>query len=262
MDILKRTSLYVPAAAFLIAACTMAGGGIDLPDTGSFSSVSSTSSPSSTSSTSSFDPLVALSLQEPPAGEVLLDVPFTAQAPHGNWDPPFDEACEEASLLMVQALYDQAVLSPDVAAQKIDALVAWETERAYAVDITAAQTAEIASAYFGSAAIVYTDDVVTSENIRRLLGDGYPVIIPAAGHMLGNPYYSGDGPPYHMLVITGWKPSGLFRSAHFITNDPGTRRGEGYAYDEETIMEAIHDWTGSKETVREGRKAMVVLEKT
>jgi hypothetical protein len=71
--------------------------------------------------------------------------------------------------------------------------------------------------------------------------------------MLGNPYFSGDGPPYHMLVLTGYK------RGKFITNDPGTRRGEGYMYKEDVIMNAIHDWAGSKETIRDGEKAMMVV---
>ena len=32
--------------------------------------------------------------------EINLPVPFTPQAPHANWELPYQEACEEAAVLM------------------------------------------------------------------------------------------------------------------------------------------------------------------
>jgi len=69
-----------------------------------------------------------------------------------------------------------------------------------------------------------------------------------------NPYFSGEGPWYHMLVLTGY---GWW---DFITNDPGTRRGAGYEYRFSTLLNAIHDWTGIKEEIRKGRSAVLVLD--
>ncbi|KKT72621.1 MAG: hypothetical protein UW70_C0105G0004 [Candidatus Peregrinibacteria bacterium GW2011_GWA2_44_7] len=80
------------------------------------------------------------------------------------------------------------------------------------------------------------------------------MIIPAAGEILANPNYTGSGPPYHMIVLIGFNDSG------FISHDPGTSFGASYEYSYETIENAIHDWTGSKSTVEEGRKAIVVLQ--
>ena len=37
---------------------------------------------------------------------INLDVPFTAQAPTANWEQPFQDACEEASILMVDYYYN------------------------------------------------------------------------------------------------------------------------------------------------------------
>src|SRR5512133_656297 len=37
--------------------------------------------------------------------EKHLLVPFMVQAPNANWDMPYQEACEEASLLMVAGYY-------------------------------------------------------------------------------------------------------------------------------------------------------------
>ena len=47
---------------------------------------------------------------------------------------------------------------------------------------------------------------------------GVPVLLPAAGRLLRNPYFSGQGPLYHMLVVKGYT-----RDGKIITDDPGTR---------------------------------------
>ena len=48
---------------------------------------------------------------EPLPPSVSISVPFAAQAPRGEWRAPWDEACEEASVLMVMAwLWQEHVL--------------------------------------------------------------------------------------------------------------------------------------------------------
>ncbi|TSC79617.1 MAG: Uncharacterized protein G01um101425_548 [Candidatus Peregrinibacteria bacterium Gr01-1014_25] len=182
-----------------------------------------------------------------------LPVPFSPQAPFAVWDPLHEETCEEMSLIMVHHFLTGAPLTREDAEGELLAMVAWEMRNGYAVDVTIDELARIAKDYYGYDATVYRGGDVTLKNIRRLIADGSPVIVPAAGQMLGNPYFSGEGPPYHMLVLTG------FDATHIITNDPGTRRGEEYRYPHATVMDAIHDWTGDKETIREGERAMMVL---
>src|SRR3989344_4828168 len=46
------------------------------------------------------EPNSSSSPASPARAEVNLKVPFTSQAPTGNWDLPYQEACEEASALM------------------------------------------------------------------------------------------------------------------------------------------------------------------
>ncbi len=187
-----------------------------------------------------------------------LPVPFTSQAPFANWNDPYQEACEEAALLMVVHLLNGTALNPQIADREILDLVAWETENGYPQDVTAAQMAEIARSRFGLRSRVRTD--VSEESIKEELAEGNPVIIPAAGRDLGNPYFSGKGPWYHALVIIGFR-RGWTGRRYFIVNDPGTKRGKSYEYNVETLLNAIHDWTGVKEEIRNGPKVMVVLEK-
>lgn len=199
-----------------------------------------------------FDPLMSLHETDIPAS-ITLDVPFTPQAPFANWNPPYDEACEEASLLMAEYYLKDIPLTRSKADLEIIRQYEWQNDQGYLVDIDTLQLAEVAESFYGRRAKVYREDQVTIENIQRLLSGGYPVIIPAAGQMLGNPNFRGAGPPYHMLIITGYDENG------FITNDPGTRNGEDFRYSYETLMNAIHDWIGSKDSIRQGPKSMLVI---
>lgn len=203
--------------------------------------------------TSTFEPLE--SLAETPPTHASITVPFTPQAPFADWSDTYNEACEEASLIMIEYFYRGKALDANLANAEIIALIDWETNNNYAVDVKAEDLATIARAHFERLAKVYTGENVSVENIQKLIAAGYPVIIPAAGRMLGNPHYSGDGPPYHMLIISGYDDQG------FITQDPGTKAGQNYRYTYDTLMNAIHDWTGNQNSIRSGQKAMLIIGK-
>ena len=160
-------------------------------------------------------------------------------------------------MLMVIHYFNGKPLTPQIAENEIQDLVAWEHDHGYGDDLTAAQMAEVARSKFGLRARVRTD--VTEESIIEELAAGNPIVIPAAGRDLGNPYFSGEGPWYHALTIIGYKPG--WTGDYFITNDPGTKRGQQYTYRAQTLLDAIHDWTGVKEEIRSGKKAMVILER-
>jgi len=184
---------------------------------------------------------------------VLIRVPFTSQAPLANWDAMHEETCEEAAMLMVQRFWVGGTLSPQTAEDELQKIVAWETDHGYGYDVTMPQLLEVAKGYFGLSGHIDTN--VTEAHIKELLSQGYPIVIPAAGRELGNPYFSGEGPWYHALTIVGYDEK------NFITNDPGTKRGESYKYPYATLLSAIHDWTGVKEETNTGPKRMLVLSK-
>src|SRR3989344_371968 len=169
---------------------------------------------------------------------VNLAVPFQAQAPFGEWVMPYKEACEEASLIMVDYYLRGMSLSKQQMEDEIDDQVAWqETEFGGHFDLPIAQVAEIAQAFYD-----YNVEIIpnlTVEKIKQQLNLGRPIVIPSAGRALGNPNFTPPGPLYHMLVIKGYKENG-----DFITNDPGTRNGANYVYSEEVLMASIRDWDG------------------
>ncbi len=158
------------------------------------------------------------------------------------------------SLLLVHHYLEGTDLTREQAEAELLALIEWEEAHGYPQDVTVAELGKIAEEYFGYHARVIPNP--TQEDLKYLLADNHPVIVPAAGRDLGNPYFSGEGPWYHMLVLTG------FSEFFFITNDVGTKRGEGYVYRFETLMNAIHDWTGVKEEILNGPKRVLIIEPT
>ncbi|HTK60385.1 MAG TPA: C39 family peptidase [Candidatus Baltobacteraceae bacterium] len=189
----------------------------------------------------------------PTTAGVNLAVPFTSQAPFANWDHLHEEACEETALIMVHAyLTGAGAFTPDEAESQIQAMVKWSIERfGYYEDQTAEEIAVIAREYYGhkrSYAVAFD----SMDDVKKEIDAGRPVIIPSAGRMLHNPYFSGIGPLYHAIVVKGYTKDGTI-----ITNDAGTRRGADYLYDPDVLFEAAHDWNGGD--VEHGAKMMVVL---
>lgn len=205
---------------------------------------------------------IDVDIQESPTGnapvtslseEVNLAIPFTSQAPHANWDMPYQEFCEEASVLMVASyVLGQRIAGPDDATAKMMAIKSFEEERfGYYEDTTAEETAVILREYYGltDVEVVYDPTIV---RIKQEVALGRAVIVPSAGRMLPNPYFHQPGPLYHMLVIKGYT-----RDGRFITNDPGTRRGADFLYEPEVLLNATHDWNGGN--VSEGRKVVIIV---
>ncbi len=183
--------------------------------------------------------------------QVNLDVPFTSQAPYGDWAMPYQEACEEASMTMVDRFYRglSGTIDPSDAKKIIDSIVAFEQKTIGGYKDTSAQeTADIMKGYFG-----YKDVRVVpySElNMRRAVANGFPVIVPADGKLLPNPNFRNGGPPYHMIVVKGYLKD------RWITNDPGTRNGKDYTYTFAELSNAAHDWNGGD--VLHGAAVMLV----
>lgn len=192
-------------------------------------------------------------IAEPPPtipSELNLNIPFTSQAPTGNWDAAHEEYCEEASLVMANRfLNNRTIDGPADADQAMNDMAAWEVEQfGYFESTTAEETAVIARDYLGLQAEVLPYSLQAA---KEALVQGRVVIIPAAGRELGNPNFTSPGPIYHMLVIKGWTKQ------YVITNDPGTRKGADYVYDPEVLAAAVGDYNHNDPT--NGAKVMVVV---
>ncbi len=206
-------------------------------------------------------PVRALAQADKSAGEerglptkILIDVPFTSQAPLGKWDAYHEEACEEASLLMVKYYLRHKSLTPIAAEKEIQALIAYEIKNTNGYkDSTAAQTAKLGADYYDMKNLQVIYDF-TAEDLKKYLSLGKPIIVPAAGRLLDNPNFTAPGPLYHNLVLIGYDGDTI------VTNDPGTRKGASYRYNIQVLYNAIHDFPGDAKKIETGRKAMIVLE--
>jgi len=178
------------------------------------------------------------------AATIFQDVPFTAQAPFGQWnDPRQENACEEASALMaVRWATGQSFSSKSEALQAILSLAAFEQQHygSY-LDTSAADTVErIFKSYFHYKNVEVKQGIGNSDIIAAL-ADGAIVIVPMNGRKLHNPFYTQPGPEHHMLLVRGYDAI----KKEFITNDPGTRRGQGFRYPAAVLEAAIRDYPTS-----------------
>lgn len=183
---------------------------------------------------------------------INLAVPFTSQAPKGIWDDFTEETCEEASFLMALAYYKgkpEGMLDPAWVDGELHAMVDVENGLGYGISISTAQFTSFAQAYADTSARIIENP--TTDDLRTELAAGNPVIVPAYGRKLGNPFFTGEGPLYHMLVLRG------YTTTTFIANDPGTRHGENYQYTFDVLMNAIGDWDGDSP---DGGARVMVLE--
>lgn len=200
--------------------------------------------------------LPAVDSQPPAVGipaEFNLDIPFAAQAPYAVWDALHKDACEETSVIMAaHFVMKKSLPTPAYIESEILKIVGWETKNfGFWKDTDAAKTAEILRNFYNLKDVRVIYDM-SMEDVKKEVAAGFPVILPAAGRELHNPYFSGEGPFYHMLVVKGYTKDGKI-----ITNDPGTKRGKDFIYNDDVLFNAIHDWNGGD--VMNGRKVMIVV---
>lgn len=193
--------------------------------------------------------------------KVLIDnVPFTAQAPFGDWaDPRQQNGCEEVSALMAVKWARGQNLTKDEALREITGMSDWLLKKYGEYrDISAQNTVDwIFKDYFKYEKAALIHDITVNDIIEEL-DKGNLIITPMNGQIMHNPNYKQPGPPRHMIVIRGYDPA----AKEFITNDPGTRNGELYRYDATILYEAIRDYpTGYHEIINQIEKNMIVVGK-
>jgi len=180
--------------------------------------------------------------------ELNLKMTFYAQAPFGNWDYPWQETCEEASVLLIANEYLKKSWTADQFNDELLKLVEWEkTTFGDYKHTSVIQTVKILNEYLELKTLVY--DNPTFEDVQKVLARGHFIVMTFAGKKLGNPFYKNGGPNYHAMVIKGYK-----KGEKIITSDVGTRNGENYVYSWKTINNAMHDYA---EPIEDGAKRMI-----
>lgn len=197
----------------------------------------------------------------PNKGKIIIDnVPFVPQAPYGDWkDPRQQDGCEEISSLLAVYWAQDKKLNKTEAIDELFKIAEYEEKNFGNFTDTSASTTvqNIINGYFGyqKAEVKYN---ITTADIISQLEKGNLVMVPMDGRLLKNPYYTSPGPERHMLLVIGYD----FGKKQFITNDPGTKRGKNYKYNENIFLDAIGDYpTGNHAPTEEREKAIIIISK-
>jgi uncharacterized protein YvpB len=187
---------------------------------------------------------------------VILNVPFTPQAPLGNWAQR-QHTCEEASIVMVDRYlkgdHNGNLIDPATADAAINQISGWKV----AVDLTTQQIGELAKKNLGWQYKVLPADRLS---MKQQLALGRPLIVGVRTHGLGNPNYPGyrnhfEDPAYsvsHYLVVIGYEGD------NFVLNDPGLTKGKGYHISFDQLMHAIDDLDQAYPDLNSGRVFVVL----
>ena len=182
--------------------------------------------------------------------ELNLEAPFYSQAPFADWAFPWQEACEEASILLAANVYGHHQWTREEFNEEILKMVDWQEGRfGTYLDTTAVQTQEILRDYLHLDSIVHENP--TFEDVQRILNRGHFIVMFFSGKDLQNPNYKNGGPLYHVMLIKGYKAN-----QRVVTHDVGTRKGENYVYSWERLEYAMHDFA---DPIQSGAKRMLEI---
>lgn len=192
--------------------------------------------------------------------KILYNVPFTSQAPFGDWsDQRQQDGCEESSALMAMKWVRGEDLTNEESLGEILAISDFEQNKYGEYrDISGDDTVNwIFKDYFKYDNVLLKKSVSVDDIINEL-EKGNIVIAPMNGQLLGNPYFTHPGPVRHMLLIKGYDSE----KGVFITNDPGTRHGENFEYSVNVLYDSIRDYpTGYHEHIDKIEKNIIVVSK-
>jgi len=181
-----------------------------------------------------------------------LYVPWTSQAPDGNWAQPWQDACEETSIVMLDYYYaGDRNLNKEIARQAI--LKKFELKNktlGYSHDEDASKIIYMIDNFSNWQGRAVNDPDINE--IKNEINNGRPVIFLAYAPFLQNSNFHYPQADYHVLVIKGYDDE----KRTFITNDPGTQFGLNYNYSYEIIISAMHDYLPDNRT-RYGSRTVI-----
>ncbi len=184
---------------------------------------------------------------------VILQVPFSAQAPTNDWNR--NEDCEETSITMANAFLTgttQDKLPADAAQNAINNLKAWEQiNLGYNANTGVDATTQMAQGAFGLKITQIQN--FTETDLKTALENNHPILLPINAKLLGSAQYANGGPTYHMIVLRG------FKGDTFIVNDPGTDNGDGNEYPFSVLENASADWNNATKSIDSTRKFALIV---
>lgn len=186
---------------------------------------------------------------------VLLQVPFTTQAPLNNW-AAHQESCEAANLTMLVAYWQNnpsVVIDPHAADASIHQIDGWKPQP----DLNDTMMGQLAREQWGYAYSLLPNDPTT---IAEQLSAGRPLLAEVRTHGLGNSHYPGYFSHYeqtgwsvpHFVLIIGYDSTGVW------LNDPGISWGRGYHISYEQLTHAIADLDQHHPALSQGNVLLLI----
>jgi uncharacterized protein YvpB len=186
---------------------------------------------------------------------VLLQVPYTTQAPLNNW-AQHQESCEAANLTMLIAYWRHdmsVVIDPHVADALIKQIDGWKPQS----DLNDTMMGELAQQHWGYAYRMLPN---SPQVIAEQLAAGRPLLAEVRTHGLGNANYPGYSTHYeqqgwsvpHFVLIIGYDNSGVW------LNDPGISRGRGYHISYAQLAHAIDDLDQHHPNLAQGQELLLI----
>ncbi len=187
----------------------------------------------------------------------LIKTSFVPQSPEKNWDQPWQDACEEAALLIAYYYYNQ--ITPDTLQikEKLLDVINYENKESWGTSINIDKINQVANNFLNLSSEIIKDPTI--DDIKRSLVNNRLILIPSAGKILfkENKYFNDGGPQYHALIVLGFDDD----KQKFIVHDVGTQHGAYFKYSYFLLMDSIHDFPASnkKEDILNGSKRLLVL---
>jgi uncharacterized protein YvpB len=191
----------------------------------------------------------------PPPDHILLQVPFTTQAPLNNW-AQHQESCEAATLTMLLNYWrhdPSVVIDPGIADGMINQIDSWKPQ----LDLNDKMMADLAEQRWGLTSQIVPND---PKVIATQLAAGRPLIAEVRTHGLGNPRYPGYSNHFeqqgysvpHFVLIIGYDSTGVF------LNDPGISLGRGYHISYAQLAHAIDDLDQHHPSLANGQVLLLI----
>lgn len=173
----------------------------------------------------------------PLPASVLIRVPYTPQAPTGNWDTIHQEYCEAAATFMVGRYYrgQAGVIPPAEADKAMGSIVSYERETFPGIlDLKLEQIATVGNYFYD---LKPTLQPASLEAVKQMLAAGRPVMIPVMTHGApgGQKIAPGYGSRnvYHIVLLVGYDQNRVY------ANDAGFMTGQNYPYSWDILQAAM-----------------------
>ncbi|MBI2635405.1 MAG: C39 family peptidase [Parcubacteria group bacterium] len=190
----------------------------------------------------------------------VLEVPYVNEAPHGIFTGPWKNACEEASISMVEGYYLGKKTVGLKEAEEFMMMLFEKQDLLHGSNSNsdAARTAEMINKFSSYGALIKENPTI--EEIKSEINQGRPVLTPNYGFGLKNlniPFLL-SGSSYHMVVVIGYNDE----TREFITNDSGDgKTGASYRYGYDLFMNTVRDYDYSTNTVTGPSRAIFTFRK-